>query len=399
MTPSTDEIRHGQRLRLRDVAALDDRSFALYIGERFDQLVTAAIADADGRLRPTQHTVLRAPERLQRLRDALTFAEGDLQVGVERMTYQHDARAARTARLLRRVRNALHEVNREAAAARHAEARRREAGAEPPVTDVIATARSWLVDALPDHFHRHLAQTLADAGLPARPAAVDVFDTVEEGWHDGHLTAPRTPQVDELLAKGPVAFRGLVADDARAQGARVAVLRHPLLQRRWAQALAELTHLTVPVARASSNSALGPLPDGVYDMPETDAYRIFNARRLLTAVWQRQSEHKRLLHQYATAVTEARRTAPEEDLRRRAVGAAIDRLVNEQPAAAARVVTGLCPHITGDGLIELQARDRIDLKRRLVAEARSAAQPPPQLDTALPPAPPARTALPATAVR
>ncbi|MFD3332186.1 hypothetical protein ACFWV1_05955 [Streptomyces sp. NPDC058700] len=396
MNQPTDTTGHAQRLRLHEVADLDDRSFVPYIEERFDQLVTAAIADADGQLRTAQHAVLYAPEQHQRLRDALTFAEGDLQVAFERMTYEGDSRAARTAHLLRRVRTALHEVNRETTAA---DGRQRESGSELPPIDVIVTARSWLVDALPDHFNRLLAKTLADVGLSARPAAADdVFDTIEEGWNDGHLREPRSAQVDELLAKGPVAFRGLVADDARSQNIRVTELRHPLLQRRWAKALAELTELTVPVARASSSSALGPLPAAVYRMPEADAYTVFNARRFFAAVSQRRAEHRRLLGTYTALVAECRRAAPTHDLRRRAVGAAIDHLVNEQPAAAARVLTGLCPYIIGNGLIELPPGERAELKRRLVAEARAVATARPP-DAARPPAQPSRPPAAAAAIR
>ncbi|MGW6536762.1 hypothetical protein ACWGBV_19690 [Streptomyces sp. NPDC055051] len=395
MTQSTDDTRH-ERLHLHEVAFLDDRSFDLYIEERFDQLVTAAIADADGRLRPEQHTVLHAPGRLLQLHDALTFAQGDLQVAAERMAYHGDARAARTTRLLRRVRTALHEVTRKTTAVRREEGRQREAEATPPSTDVIVMARNWLVDALPDHFNRLLTRTFAEAGFPLRPAAADVFGTVEEGWDDGLLTEPRTQQVDELLAKGAVAFRSLVADDVRAQNARATALRHPLLQRRWAQALDELAELTIPVARASSSSVLGPLPAGVYDLPETDAYKVFNSRRFLTAVWQRQAERKHLLRHYAATVTELRRSSPEHDLRRRAVEAAIDQLVNQQPAAASRLVTGLLPHTTGDGLIELPPGERASLKRRLIAEARAAAVLARTPDTAPPlPAPAPRPTAPA----
>ncbi|MFC8269441.1 hypothetical protein ACFUIZ_27535 [Streptomyces cinereoruber] len=399
MTQPTDDTWH-ERLRLHEVALLDDRSFDLYIEERFDQLVTAAIADADGRLRPEQHTALHVPRSLLQLHDALTFAQGDLQVAAERMTYYGDARAARTTRLLRRVRTALHEVTRKTTAVRREEGRRREAEATPPSTDVIVMARNWLVNALPDHFNRLLTRTFAEAGFPLRPAAADVFGTVEEGWDDGLLPEPRTQQVDELLAKGAVAFRGLVADDVRAQNARTTALRHPLLQRRWAQALDELAELTIPVARASSSSVLGPLPAGVYDLPETDAYKVFNSRRFLTAVWQRQAERKHLLRHYAAIVTERRCSSPEHDLRRRAVEAAIDRLVNQQPAAASRLVTGLLPHTTGDGLIELPPGERASLKRRLVAEARAAAVPTRTPDTAPPPPAPApRPALAAPAMR
>ncbi|MFF7439003.1 hypothetical protein [Streptomyces sp. NPDC008122] len=396
MTQPTGDTRHEQRLRLHQVADLDNRAFALYIEEGFSQLVTAAIADAEDLLQPAQHAILHAAERRHQLRDALTFAEGDLHVAFERMTYQGDVRTARTAHLLRRVRTTLHEINR---ATPGAEDRRREAGAEPHFNDVIVMARRWLVDALPDHFNRLLTKTFTDAGLPSRPPAADVFDTVEEGWHDGHLTEPRSAQVEELLAKGPVAFRGLVADDARTQGTRATALRHPLLQRRWAQALDELAELTIPLARASSASALGPLPTGVYDMPEADAYKIFNTRRFLLAVWQRQAEHKYLLRQYAATTVERRDSAPEEALRRGAVGAAVDHLVNEQPAAAARVLTGLCPHIIGDGLIELPPEELATLKRRLVAEARAAAVPIQLPKTALPPANPAHSPVAVPAIR
>ncbi|MFG2115568.1 hypothetical protein ACGFRB_23560 [Streptomyces sp. NPDC048718] len=393
MTEPSDSTPHGSRLRLAEVADLDDQTFALYIETRFDQLVTAAVADADGLLRPAQHHFLRDPRRLEPLRDALTYASGDLQIAVERMTYHRDARTARTGRLLRRVRTALQETERALATERREDARRRAAGGGPQ-TDVVLVARGWLTAALPDHFERLLAQTLTEAGLPVRPPAADVLDVVENGWSDGYLDAPRTPEVERLLAKGPVAFRGAVAADARDQADRITELRHPLLQRRWAKALAELTDLTVPVARASSNSALGRLPDDVYDLPEADAKAVLAARRFLVAVWQRRVEHTRLLNHYAATVTDSSRTSPREALRLRAVDKAIDRLVAEQPDAAARMLTGLQQRTASDGLAGLTPTERTSLKRRLVAEACAAARTPRPLTTALPPgpAPLARTA-------
>ncbi|BAU88045.1 hypothetical protein SLA_7179 [Streptomyces laurentii] len=386
MTEPSDGTTHGSRLRLREVADLDDQTFTLYIEERFDQLVTAAIADADGFLSPDQHHLLHEPQRLEFLRDALTYAEGGLQVSVERMAYHRDARTARTGRLLRRVRTALHETDRTLATERRADARRRAADGGPQ-TDVVLVARGWLASALPDHFERLLAQTLTEAGLPDRPAAADVFDAVENGWSDGYLNAPRTPEVDHLLAKGPIAFQGAVAADARDQADRITELRHPLLQRRWASGLAELTDLTVPVARASSTSALGRLPDDVYDLPEADAKAVFAARRFLVAIWQRRAEHTHLLHNYAATVTDLGRSSPREALRRRAVDQAIDRLATEQPDAAARMLTGLQQHTASDGLAGLTPTERTGLKHRLVAEARAAARTPRSLTTALPPGP------------
>ncbi|MFE6461238.1 hypothetical protein ACFVP0_27740 [Streptomyces cinereoruber] len=403
-----DDARPEQRLRLYEVADLDDEAFGQYTQERFTQLVTAAIADAAGLLNPLQRARLHDPARLPDLHDALIFAEGNQQVVVERMSYHRDPRTARSTRLLRQVRAAHHRVARQVAEQRRAEARRREA-AEPLPTDLVTVTRSWLAHTLPDRFHQLLDEELAQTGLPARPPATDAFDTIEEGWADGHLPAERTQEVDHLLAKGPVAFRGAVADDARTQDQRNPALRHPLLQRRWAQALNELTELTVPVARASSSFALGPLPRDVYDMPEADAYKILNGRRFLCALWQRRGEHARLLHQYSTTVTHRRRSAPAHDPRRRAVEAATDRLVAEHPAAAMHILGGLIPHVDEEGRVELSREDRAALKRRLAAEARvtpivprppeTAPSAPRSSDVALPPAPPTHAALVGPAIR
>lgn len=383
------------RLRLREVAALDDEAFAHYLQERFEHLATAAIADAGGHLRPAQHDLLHAPTRLHDLRDALTFAEGDLQVAVERMTYHQDPRTTRTARQLRQVRTARHQVHRETAALRRSEDRTRESE-ETPSTDTVTTTRGWLSQAYPVLFAQLLAQAHAAAGLPARPLAKDIFDTVEEGWADGYLPAPRTAEVDRLLSMAAVAFRSAVADDARNQNDRDPALRHPLLQRRWNTALEELTSLTVPVARASSSSALGSLPNGFADIPEPDAFKVLNARRFLVAAWQRRAEHNRLIHQYAITVTDRRRAAPDHDLRRQAIDAALDRLVAAQPAAAARILARLRPYATADGTLEpdtftpaLRARAKREVLADLAAIRR--------LGTVLPSALPPRPALAAPA--
>ncbi|MEU9939059.1 hypothetical protein [Streptomyces lavendulae] len=379
------------RLRLREVATLDDEAFAHYLQERFEHLVTAAIADAGGHLRPAQHDLLHAPARLHQLRDALTFAEGDLQVAAERMTYRQDPRASRTARQLRQVRTARHQVHRETAALRRSEERTREAE-KTPSTDTSTTARGWLSQAYPVRFAQLLAQAQATAGLPARPLAKDVFDTIEEGWADAHLPAPRTPEVDRLLVMGVVTFRGVVADDARNQNDRDPALRHPLLQRHWNTALEELIGLTVPVARASSSSALGSLPDGFADLPEPDAFKILNARRFLVAAWQRRAEHNRLIRQYAITVTDRRRTAPDRDLRIQALDTALDRLVAEQPAATARILARLRPYATADGSLEPDTFTpalRAQAKREVLADLAAIRRP----DLAMPSAVLPRTAL------
>ncbi|MFF9980441.1 hypothetical protein [Streptomyces erythrochromogenes] len=385
-----------RRLRLREVADLDDTAFTDYLHDRFDHLVTAAIADAAGYLRPAQHDLLHTPGRLHDLRDALTFAEGDLQVAAERMTYRRDPRTARTSRQLRQVRTALHQVHRETAALRRAEARTRDAAAGTPATDTVTTARGWLAHAYPARFTQLLAQAQAAAGLPARPLAKDIFDTIEEGWADGHITAPSTPGVEQMLAKGVVAFRSAVADDARNQNDRDPALRHPLLQRRWNTALDELATLTVPVAHASSPSALGALPGDFSHMPEQDAFKILNARRFLVAIWQRRAEHTRLIHQYAGTVTDRRRVAPDHDLRSQALDAALDRLVAEHPAAAARILARLRPYATADGRLEEDVFTpalRAQAKREVLADLGAIRRP----DTVLPSAIVPRPVIAATA--
>ncbi|MEU3402939.1 hypothetical protein ABZ766_03155 [Streptomyces sp. NPDC006670] len=396
--PATSDSLQPQhrRLRLREVADLDDTAFSDYLRDRFDHLVTAAIADAAGYLRPSQHDLLHAPDHLHDLRDALTFAEGDLQVAVERMTYRRDPRAARTSRQLRQVRTALHQVHRQAAALRRTEDRTRDAAAESPSTDTVATTRSWLAHAYPARFTQLLAQAHVAAGLPARPLAEDVFDTIEEGWADGHLTAPSTPGVEQLLTRGVVAFRSAVADDARDQNDRDPALRHPLLQRRWNTALEELVSLTVPVARASSPSALGALPGDFSGLPEEDAFKILNARRFLVAIWQRRAEHTRLIRQYAGTVTDRRRTAPDHELRSQALDAALDRLVAEHPAAAARILARLRTYATTDGRLEPEVFTpalRAQAKREVLADLAAIRR----LDIVLPSAIVPRPVLAATA--
>ncbi|MFD0373696.1 hypothetical protein [Streptomyces sp. NPDC127112] len=390
--PATSDAAQPQhrRLRLREVADLDDTAFSDYLQDRFDHLVTAAIADAAGYLRPAQHDLLHAPGRLHDLRDALTFAEGDLQVAVERMTYHRDPRAARTSRQLRQVRTALHQVHRESAALRRAENRARDAAAGTASTDTVTTARGWLAHAYPARFTQLLAQAQAAAGLPVRPLAKDIFDTIEEGWADSHLTAPSTPGLEQLLARGVVAFRSAVADDARDQNDRDPALRHPLLQRRWNTALDELATLTVPVARASSPSALGALPSDFSHLPEPDAFKILNARRFLVAIWQRRAEHTRLIHQYAGTVTDWRRAAPDHDLRSQALDAALDRLVAEHPAAAARILARLRPHATADGRLEEDVFTpalRAQAKREVLADLAAIRRPDIVLPSALAPRP------------
>ncbi|MYT96581.1 MULTISPECIES: hypothetical protein [unclassified Streptomyces] len=279
-TPSSER----RSLRLNDVAHMGAAELQPLLQDSFRNLVTAAIADATGHLPRSSRKLLHGPHFRDDLVDALRWAEGEMQVASERMTWIGDPRAERTGHQLQQIRTALAQARAEEADRRRAE-HRASAGHQVD-TDPAATARIWLRSAFPDRFEQLLAQEYATAQLEPRterPGPADVFDAIEWGASEGYLFATMTPAVHDLLAKSPLAFRNTVAADAREQDERNVELRHPLLLRRWRTALDELAEMTAPLAGAASPTLLGPLTTDLDAMPRQAAFAVLNARRFLVA--------------------------------------------------------------------------------------------------------------------
>ncbi len=227
--PTTTPSSEPRSLRLNDVAHMGAAKLQPLLQDSFRNLVTSAIADATGHLPRSSRKLLHGPHFCDDLVDALRWAEGEMKVACERMTWTKDPRAERTGRQLQQIRTALAQARAEEADRRRTE--HRASAGHRVDSDPAPTARLWLRSAFPGRFEQLLAQEYATAQLEPRterPGPADVFDAIEWGASEGYLFATMTPAVHDLLAKSPVAFRNTVAADAREQDERNVELRHPL---------------------------------------------------------------------------------------------------------------------------------------------------------------------------
>ncbi|ALO96726.1 hypothetical protein SHL15_5663 [Streptomyces hygroscopicus subsp. limoneus] len=370
--PSRTSSSERRSLRLNDVAHMGAAELQPLLQDSFRNLVTAAIADATGHLPRSSRKLLHGPHFRDDLVDALRWAEGEMQVACERMTWTGDPRAERTGRQLQQIRTALAQARAEEADQRRTE--HRSSAGHQVDTDPAATARLWLRSAFPGRFEQLLAQEYATAQLEPRterPGPADVFDAIEWGASEGYLFATMTPAVHALLAMPPLAFRNAVAADAREQDERNVELRHPLLVRRWRTALDELAEMTAPLAGATSATVLGPLTTDLDAMPRQAAFAVLNARRFLIAVHQRTAENTRVARQYAQTITQREQDEPEHAAHRRVFDQALHRLADEHPAAYDHIGHRLRPFETSPGQLDvsvLNADQRGALKRRVLAE-------------------------------
>ncbi|GGU55471.1 hypothetical protein GCM10010211_20260 [Streptomyces albospinus] len=399
--PSRTSSSERRSLRLNDIAHMGAAQLQPLLQDSFRNLVTAAIADATGHLPRSSRKLLHGPHFRDNLVDALRWAEGEMQVACERMTWTGDPRAGRTGRQLQQIRTALAQARAEEADRRRTE-HRASAGHQVD-TDSAATARRWLRSAYPDRFEQLLAQEYASAQLEPRterPGPADVFDAVEKGASEGYLFSTMTPAIRDLLAKSPLAFRNTVAADAREQDERNVALRHPLLLRRWRTALDELAEMTTPLAGATSPTLLGPLTTDLDAMPRQAAFAVLNARRFLVAVHQRTAENTRVARQYAQTITRREQDEPDHAAHRRVFGQALNRLADEQPASYDYIRHRLRPFETSPGQLDtsvLNADQRGALKRHVLAELAPAPAPPHLSTTPALPRPATPTVRPAAA--
>ncbi|PKV84279.1 hypothetical protein [Streptomyces sp. TLI_146] len=403
--PSRTPSPERRSLRLNDLANMGAAQLQPLLQDSFRNLVTAAIADATGHLPRSSRKLLHGPHFRDDLVDALRFAEGEIQVSAERMTWIGDPRAGRTGRQLQQIRTALAQARAEEADRRRTN-HRASAGHQVD-TNPDATARRWLRSAFPDRFEQLLAQEYATAQLeprPERPGPADVFDAVEWGAGEGYLFATMTPAVHALLAQSPLAFRNTVAADAREQDERNVELRHPLLLRRWRTALDELAQMTAPLAGATSPTLLGPLTTDLDTLPRQAAFAVLNARRFLVAVHQRTAENTRVARQYAQTITQREQDEPEHAAHHGVFERALHCLADEQPDAYDHIRHRLRPFETTPGQLDtsvLNADQRGALKRHILAELTSPrpASAPPHLVTATAPPRPTAPVLRPTATR
>ncbi|MEO3753622.1 hypothetical protein [Streptomyces sp. B6B3] len=355
-----------QPLSLAQVARMPSWDLKPLWQADFHVLVTTAIADAEGRTRPSVAAGLRSSEWCEDWLDALNCAAGDLETAVERMTYTHDPRLDVTDHRLRCVRAALCEA-RTLHKRRHQYLtvteleRRRQYRA-----DLVALR--WL-----RNHHREEANTLrrtllAQAGLPAHPPGwgndvADGVEVIEQAAENGLLHAPRPPAVDDLLDLSDRAFRARVSDDVCTQNQRITALRHPAMLNDWMAALQELADKTTPTARVDDrNLMLAPLDyHELSVMAAPDVYRIIRARRFYRGVEQRMAEWRHLVQRLIrdAQAAEQRAAQPWSDIEQRVR----QHIAERHPRQYAAVRRALAPFGTYPGAADLDP-DRFTRKVR-----------------------------------
>ncbi|MCF3105941.1 hypothetical protein IPZ58_30840 [Streptomyces roseoverticillatus] len=361
----------GDKLRVADVEHAPADELVPLITDRFDNLVTVAIAEATNRFVPqrTRRLLRKAEWRLD-WQDALLCASGELQVATERMRYADDPRLEVTERRLRCVRRRRDEAALLVKKMHHNNTNNspeRKSG-----TSSHLTAQGWLRNAFPHEYTELLQQERLRRSLGNKtesPSFRDVHEQIAHAWLHGQLTAPRTREADALLGAGDAAIRLATADDAKDQEERNVALRHPLLLGRWENALRELGTTTAQQARAESPHALGTLPEDFYTLPQPEAITVLNARRFLAAVQQRRVEYKRCVRQITQVLRERKQQDPHVIARTEAKATASQLLIDKHPAEYAFIRAELRAHEISEGFLPTSLADsprRAMIKRQVL---------------------------------
>ncbi|NUR02011.1 MAG: hypothetical protein HOY79_37415 [Streptomyces sp.] len=359
----------GERLRLADVEHIPTDRLVPLITDSFDNLVTVAVAEATNGFIPqrTRRLLRKAEWRLD-WQDALLCAAGELQVATERMRHTDDPRLQTTEHRLRRVRHRRHEAEILVKKLRRNDfdnSRERKSG-----TNSRLTAEGWLRNAFPDEYADLLRQERARRNLgdqPEEPSFRNVHEQIEHACAQGRIIAPRTPEVDALLAADDTVVRHAAANDAKDQEERNPALRHPLLLARWENALRELGFMVAERARAQTPHALGTLPEDFYALPQHRAIEVLNARRFLAAIQQRRLEYKRYVRQLTQAMRE--RESPHVIASAEAKETAARLLGESRPLEYAFIRAELRPHEEREGFLPrslVSSPQRAEIKRRVL---------------------------------
>lgn len=355
----------ARNLTLAQAAKLETEQLIPLMRQDFDTLATVAVADAtEQHVRPSTKRLLRKRDWHLAWLDALTYAEGELRVSVEIMTATGDPRAEATADRLRRIRGALIGARKIAADFRRRahRARLKEEG----FYSTNRTARSLLVSSHTQEFDDLTAASRAK--LPEQTS--NAFEAIERGCAHGWLNIPRTSEVERLLDASGEAVRKAAAADARHQNGRNHALRHPLLLRRWHQALVELAEMTQHRAGATSAEHLGPFPPHADTLSEEERSQLFRARRFMAAVLQRRIECSYQIRWAAEAVDKRRQEDPVFLDHFQAVAAAENELMRRYPAKHAYILQRLAPYEWEPGHIDTKhtPEDIGDLRRTIKQE-------------------------------
>lgn len=274
----------------------------------FEVLVTSAVAEATGPVHPSVREALDSDDWIEQWADALFAGTGELASSVERMQYLRSERLERTRKRLGDMQQRMQYVN------RRLKDRERAQGWEMG-SEAQKDGRAASLSILARHHHAEFIELrtrmCSDRGLPVNDPLFgvsykDAFDAIEDGWRRGFLTAPVGRELERLARLSDDEIKRVVATDVSDQLDRIDSLRHPLMLRRWKQALSELLeeHSRLNGLTPSFTITLpGVSMKEMWQLPEEQARRLLNRRRFLRALAQRNREcemHRRQLVRAAT---------------------------------------------------------------------------------------------------
>lgn len=208
----------------------------------FDVLASTAIAEATGPVHPTVTEALHSDDWLEKWADALYAAVAELASSVERMFYTRDERALSRKEQLGQVIQRQGHVN-ELVRAHQA----RESWTM--ITERLKDSRKAALAILSGHYAEEARQLREEQfrqrGLPMegpfhKIRYRDRFEQIEDAVARGLVHVPVTTEVQELLDLPEWDFVNVVAADVKEQEEPLVELRHPLVLRRWSQALQTL---------------------------------------------------------------------------------------------------------------------------------------------------------------
>ncbi|MFF2618767.1 hypothetical protein [Kitasatospora sp. NPDC058046] len=278
-----------------DCARLPTEVVSAAAGADFEALVRVAIADAIRDL-PDTTAWLRSPDIHLDWLDALLFAEGDLQVTVEQMAYDGDPHLVASRARLKKVRRALDRARSLAGQYRHQARRTRDAHDHH---DAVHVAQRWLRHHFADEADQIRDELCRRAGLPFhapdRPTTVDGLHAIELAAEQSTPALPPDHPAAVLLVAAREPFLAIVEADIRQQKSRNQALRHPLVLRRWRQALEALLDDCQPRAHAASPRRLGALEVDLRTLEPDRARRVLRSRRFFTAALQRLAEFEQVV--------------------------------------------------------------------------------------------------------
>jgi len=269
----------------------------------FSVLVTTVIAEATGEVHQSVREALASDDWIDSWSDALYFGCGELLNSVERMELLGDSRFSATRRRSDLMMKRFGEVNQLLKEKHALQGWEMAPGANK---DSFLAALSILSRHYQEEFSELCAGERLRRGLAGRDplwnlSYKDGLESVEDGVRLGLLVAPVTPGVRRLISGGSGEVKKAAASDIKSVEDRNDALRHPLVLRRWSEALSELLKEHSELFGSDPHPTI-TLPsvdmESLREMGQEDAMKLINRRRFLRALAQRHREcetHKRQL--------------------------------------------------------------------------------------------------------